>query len=800
MKNIFLAALIGFINFAVLSQKKVEITVLDQQTSEVLAFVKIVKNKDKTVLTDIDGKATLNIDKGDVLEFRFFGYEDTVFTVEKAKDFTIKISPKETQFFDEVVVTPGKNRAHRIIQNAMDNRKDNDPLRNNSFQYESFAKFQLNGESKKPISRDTISDTSILKELDMMEQQYLFLTETAATRIFNPPSYDKEVVKSYKVSGINNPIFATLVNQLQSFSFYDNLFQISGKDYINPIAPGGIRRYLFTLEDTIVAENNMDTTFIINFRPRKGKNFEGLKGYLYINTNQWAIERVIAEPYEKSTFDLKIIQEYKFTANKKWFPHKLSTEFEFPDLMLGKYHYMAGKSNLYISNVEFDIPVNKRFNAVRLEVEEGASSDTLRLEKSRGRSINEKEKYTYQWWDTIAEENNLDRMVTAASILSTGKVPVKMLSFPINRVLSFNQQEGYRLGLGLETNNRLSKYFNVGGYFAYGFRDQEWKWGGYSSVLFNKKHQIRLNLLYQDDLLERGGVDYRKDEFELASSSELRQFFINNLDRERKASIGLSGLITQNFKVQLLGNYKRITYFDDYRFSPFDAQEFSQIEQFDLAETGVIISWNIFEKVMMLEDRRVSLGTPYPKITFKGVKGWDNILDGQFDYYRLNLTIDQDFSIRGLGKIKLQSTSGRTIGNVPMILNQMPFGTGINWTVSVPNTFETVIPTEFYADRYTALFTRFTFLPIKNKTDWTEPLISIHHAIGFGDFENRFDHLNVDYRVPDKGIFEGGIIIDNILKSGFTGLGIGVFHRYGHYADEQLSNNFIYKLSIRFNF
>ena len=786
-------------SFLTYAQEEVEITVIDQQTEESLAFVKVTKNKNETKLTDIDGIVKIELNRGDELSLRFFGYKDTSFVIQEVKNTTLRLAAKETQVFDEVVVTPGKNRAHRIIRNAMDKRKDNDPMRNNSFQYESFAKFQINAESNKPISRDTVTDTILLDQLKTFEEQYLFLTETAATRIFNPPSYDQEIVKSYKVSGINNPMFATLVNQMQSFSFYDNIFKINDKDFINPIAPGGIRRYLFVLEDTLLSENSMDSTFVIKFRPRRGKNFEGLKGYLYITTNQWAIERVIAEPYEKSAFHLKVIQEYKFTANQKWFPYKLSTEFEIPELMLGKYHYMAGKSNLYISNVEFDVPVKKRFNAVRLQVEEGAANDTINLEKSRGRKFSDKEKRTYDVWDTIAEDMNLERMIAAISILSTGKIPYKKVSFPINRILSFNQQEGYRLGLGIETNNRLSQHFNIGGYFAYGFRDQSWKWGGHSSVLLNKKNQIKLNFLYQDDLLERGGVDYRKDEFDLTSGSELRQFFVNNLDRERKASVGISGLITQNFKVQLLGNYKRISYFDDYRFSPLENPDFAEMNQFDLAETGVIVSWNMFEKVMLLEDRRVSLGTPYPKITFKGIKGFDNVLDGQFDYYRFNLTVDQDFSIRGFGKLKLQSTSGQTVGNVPLILNQMPFGTGINWSVSVPNTFETVQPTEFYADRYTAFFTRFTFLPLKNNTDWTEPLISLHHGIGFGDFENRNAHLNTDFSVPHKGLYEGGIIIDNILMSGFSGIGFGVFHRYGHYASPDIADNFVYKFSIRFN-
>lgn len=292
--------------------------------------------------------------------------------------------------------------------------------------------------------------------------------------------------------------------------------------------------------------------------------------------------------------------EYRFTANKKWFPYQINTEFQFPAIQFSKKHYPAGKSTVKISEVEFDVPVKKRFNAIKLIVEDGAANDTLRLEEARGSKISDKERTTYHKIDSLAEEANFERLMNIFSILSTGKIPIGKLSIPMDKLFTFNQQEGYRVGLGLETNKRLSRHFNVGGYFAYGFRDREWKWGGHSQINLHQRSQLKLDLLYTDDLFERGGVDFREDEFDLTSTSALRTFFVNKMDRERKASVGLSGLLTQNFKVQLIGNYRRIWYFDDYRFdnSQFPTAGFpvQHDDQFDLAETGVIINWNIREK------------------------------------------------------------------------------------------------------------------------------------------------------------------------------------------------------------
>ena len=778
-----------------------EVMIYDIDTKDPIAFVKIRPSSSHPKMTDIDGKVKLNLDQSAHFSLSHHDYKDTTVSSDYFKENKLFYMVPDAQLYEEVTIVPGINPAHRIIRNAINRRKDNDPLRNNSFTYNSFSKFHVSGEPIKEFDRDTITDSSLIRTVDFLDRQYLFLTETAATRIFSPPSYDKEIVRSYKVSGIKNPLFATLVNQMQSFSFYDNLFSILETDYINPIAPGSIRRYLYILEDTTV-NTTQDTTYKIQFRPRKGKNFEGLKGYLYISTNGWAIERVISEPFEPSkVMNIKVIQEYKFTNDKKWFPHKISTEFLMGSVALGTNHALIGKSNLYVKDVEFDIPVKKRFNAIKLQVDEDALDDTVGLEKARGAVSNAKELETYRVVDSVADAENLTRYLEIFQILSTGKIPIKKLNIPLDKLVSFNQHEGFRLGAGLETNRRMSKHFNVGGYFAYGLRDQSWKWGGNLDVNLYERRDIKLSLLYLDDIFETGGVDFRKDNFDLTSSSNYRNLYLNLFDRQRKASVGLSGLITPNLKVKLIGNYRRIQVLSDYGYLPTEMNLLENNNTFNVAETGVIATWNLFEKVMMLGDRRVSLGTKFPKLTFKAMKGWDNIFEGEYDYYRFNLEIDQDFSIRGLGNLQLLSRSGMTQGNVPLMFQQVAYGSRADVVgITVPNTFETMFPAEFFSDRFTSLFVRMKFLPFKNETSWTEPQIILHSAAGYGALANRTDHHNINFSVPDKGFFESGIIVDNLFKWMFNGFGLGAFYRYGNYAFDDWKDNFVYKVSYKFNF
>ena len=808
MKNtlIGLTLLVCFVSAFTFGQKTT-VQVLDNGTSEPIAFTKILaaapaggQGETKAVLTDIDGKASFKLVPSRKYTFRFFSYRDTtILGSQLLKDSIVLLRP-DAQMYEEVVIVPGENPAHRIIQNAMDHKKENNPRKNNSFQYNSYSKLYLTGEIDEDVKRDTITDSTTIELMNFIDRQYFFLVETKAKRIFNPPSYDKEVVTSYNVSGVKDPLFATIVNQFQTFSFYDNQFKLNNQEYINPIAPGGLRRYLFILKDTIFHPSTQDTTYTISFRPRKGKNFEGLEGFLYIHTNGWAIERVIASPYEQDgLLDATIIQEYAILNDTKWFPTKISTELDFQSVQLGNYSKPIGRSSVYISDVVFDKVDKKGFNPVKVEVETGALKDSSAFEDVRKTSATGKEGNTYQLIDSIAEETNLERTFNLLKIASTGNIPIGFLSLPIEKITNFNRQEGIRLGLGVETNSELSRVVKVGGYFAYGIRDKKWKWGGDLGVTFNQKRQLKINLHYSDDVMERGGTDMSKDKFNLVNQSMFRNFYVSRLDRQRKAEIKLSGLIKQNIKLKLLGNYQRFTFTDNYEFLPLLSQD-GTIDQFDVAEVGFKLDWNIRERIIILEDRRVSIGTKWPKLSLKGIRGIKGVFGtSQYDYYRLKFTAHQDFSIRGLGQLRLVSVNGATIGNVPLTLQQIQRGTGSSWNLSVSTSFQTMEPAEFFSDRHSSLFVLFNFLPFKNNTTWTEPQIAIHSAAGIGFMANKTDHKKINFKTPEKGYYESGILVNNIFKSGFVGVGLGAFYRYGPYHRQALEDNFVYKISVKFN-
>lgn len=798
MKNILAFAFVTVFVFISNSQRAYFIK--DGLSIESIPFVKVRPDVGVPFLADIDGKVVLE-NSVISIDLRAYGYKDSIVFLSNVIDNIIYISPllKEIQ---EVRIVAGENPAHRIIDLAIANRKLNNPLDNDAFRYESYNKFifDANQDALEAIPENS-TDSTLIKIKSFFNEQYLFMMESASTRTFIPPSRDKEEITAYKVSGFNDPMFSTFANELQSFSFYENQFQLMGKTYINPIAFGGTRRYLFSIEDTTIVKQ--DTTFTIFYRPHKGKNFDGMTGRLYINTNGYAIEKVTASPYEDTTgTEIIIVQEYELVNEKKWFPSKLSTEISLKGIVLTpklKDAYLQGKGSTYIKNIELNPDGLKKRDFDNVSVTTNDDAGTVKenvWDSLRVYDITEKEERTYEMIDSLSKAEKFDKKLSLMNSLLEGKLPLGYMNLDLTRLMDYNLYEGYRFGVGLETSKKLMKNATFGGYYAWATHDKDTKYGGYSTIHLNRKNGLKINMRYQQDVAERGGISFQKDAFSLNSTSLYRHFFIKNMERQRLGEFAISGNIKSNMKISLIGNYQRIWTTEGYNFyPPGDFNFLPPITEFDLAETSLEFSWNIREKVMQLGNQRISKGTKFPKIKFKATKGWKEWFESEFDYLRFNIEVQQDIAIRGIGIFNWTLSGSQTVGDVPLYLMQVGNGTGRSWNLSVMNTFETMRPSEFYNARQVSLFTRLTLNSIKTKAKWNEPQFAIHNAFGYGDMNQKENH-SISFRSSDKGFFETGLILNNVLIMNSYGIGIGAFYRYGSYAETDWKKNIVPKISF----
>ncbi len=796
--------LIFFISLAFLSTglqaQNIRGKVIDSKTREALPFVNIIYgNSNLGTTTNIDGEfsisGSLQIDE---LQLSYLGYFSKTVKISDNnpnKEIVIKLDPKFYNL-EEVIVFPGENPAEQIINKVVENRNLNNPEKMQSFSCKTYNKMIFT------LGRDTsnVKDTSKHQKSRLernLENYHLLLIETMNEKQFiQPDKYNEKIVAS-KVSGFNDPIFSLIASQVQEFSFYNEYFELLDKFYVNPISKGSIKRYLFLLEDTLYNEQK-DSIFIISFRPRKGKSFDGLKGFLHINTNRYAIQSVVAEPLEEEQgMRVEIQQNYEFVEGKQWFPKELITNISFVDAISasdGDDFEMIAKGRSYVSDISLNPELNKKdFNHVEIKVVEGANEKSEQYWQSqRTKELSEIEKNTYYKIDSISKAEKLDKKLAGLEAFMTGNIPVKYFNLPIGKIINYNKYEGYRLGLGLMTNNKISKYFSVGGYFGYGFKDKAWKYGGDLILNLHQDSESKLHFSYLNDVDEKAGYNFFET-MDLSSTEVYRKYMREKMDLIEKYQVSFSFLSLQYLKTKVFVNQSYITDTDGYFYgpAPIDATN-----NFAFAEAGIRFRYAYNEKYLQTLRNKYSLGTDYPVLMANIIRG-TNWLDGEYKYTKYEAKITKTFKTKTLGKTKLAIAGGLAEGDVPLTKLYNGHGSYHPFSIEAENSFGTMRMGEFYSDKFLSVFFKHDFGNILIKTSWLKPKFAVVNNFGIGELsENNYHQPAEPIQSIEKGYYECGLLINNILNQSFLGYGFGLFYRYGPYAFDKTADNFSYKLSL----
>jgi hypothetical protein len=772
--------------------------VIDAKTKEPLAFVNILVNSDIYVSqTDIDGVFRISRNSNiDSLKLSYVGYESLIFHIsDKTKNIIIALTPKEV-LLNEVVILPGENPAHRIINKMIENRDLNNPEMLSSFSYDSYNKMIFNADIDSLKNDSLLKDSDMIETVDFFEKQYLFLMESITQRKFMYPDKNSEKLIASKISGFKDPLFAMLVTQMQSFSFYNDLIHIGDKYYLTPVSNNSTDKYFYLIEDTLYQGN--DSIYVISFTPHRNRTFDGLKGVLYINTNGYAIQNVLAEPSNKEEggLSIKIQQMYEFVDNKHWFPVQLNSDFIFNNLSLNKLT-LYGQGRSYLKNIVLNPDLNKKeFSNIELELQDNAvsASDTL-WKVYRNDSLTEKDKLTYHVIDSLGKATNLDRTMKSLETLMSGKIPFKVIDFDIERFIRFNDYEGFRLGLGFHNNDKISKRVSVGGYFAYGFNDKAFKYGADASCILSKKNDLSIGVSYIKDVSESGGVDFYEQNMFL-SDARYRDYLINNMDsiEKKEVFVRFSALRYLKADISLSQIHKTMT--NDYAYGINSENVTLLLSDFNFTELGFGLWYSYKEKFIKTQRYKISMGTKYPIVYINYIHGFNKLLDGEYSYDRIDLKIKKSFYIKNLGSSTIQFQAGYIKGDLPYCNLYSGIGSYRQFTIAAPNAFATMRMNEFLSDRYAAIFYTHSFGKLLFRLKKFTPEIAVATNICIGDLSNSEKHYNISFSQLNKLYTESGLLINNILSTGLYGLGVGAYYRYGNYSLPSFKENIAYKFTF----
>jgi len=816
---IFLVLLLILPVLASQAQEKLRGRVTDSISGEPLAFVNVVYNQQRQgTATDLDGYFTIpDKSKADFLKCSFVGYKSRRVELPVTKNFIeIQLKPKAFKL-DEVTVLPGKNPAHRIIKNAVAMRDEHAPHELDNYQYTSYSKFYVSLKTdsmKKRIERDTagrIPDTSsLVKTVEFFDKNHLFMMESVTDKQFARPDKEEETVLASRVSGLKNPAFTYLASEYQSFSFYRQSIEVGGQEFVSPLCNNSHKKYFFLLQDSLYNQAG-DTSFVISFKPKQRSNFKGLQGRITITSDDWAIENVIAEPMESSgSFDIKIQQKYEKIDSLHWFPVQLNTNFIFRfasassnSLSIGTSEGpqntapMIGVGKTYIRDIRINSDSISRLRGGTSIVYDKklAERDSLWWKQQRQEQLDNRETETYRLIDSVGEEMKLDRMVEIMEILATGSIPWGVINIKLNDLLWYNEYEGYRLGLGLETNKRLSEYFSLNAHGAYGFRDKKLKYGGGLSLYPLKNKRLALNAGWSHDLRSANQVNFQPA---MLSTESFRYLFISQMDWYDTWSASIEANPFRGFYAKTYLDFNQISITNTKRFYSENL-----LPEFSEWESGVELHWVIKEDVIRTpKGNMLSMGSKYPEIFFNTRYGFPHQMNSS-EYWRFEARIEDVIETRWIGDFHLTLDAAWLHSDKNPYLQKFYLPGSGKWLDS-DHSFATMRPHEFHADRYLAAFFKYDIGSLLFHVNKWKPEFALVTNACIGEVDAyplaENEVLYQSHLTPEKGYIESGIQFNALLRQSFIKYGAGFYYHYGPYSTPQFKDNYAIKFRMEFSF
>ncbi|QCR24201.1 DUF5686 and carboxypeptidase-like regulatory domain-containing protein [Pontibacter sp. SGAir0037] len=775
-------------------------TVRDAETNEKLAFVSIAANAGEAgTTTNLEGQYQLRHQQPVTsLRFSYVGYTPQVLVPDSTGVLNVYLRPAAARL-QEVVVRSGENPAHRIIRLATRNRSRHHTGNLKSYTYRTYNKFILTATDITNLDlSDTLQlapqDSSYLKMRSLLARQHLFLAESITDYSYLKPDLSNEKILATRVSGLQQPSFGIVAAEARNFSVYEDMPDFFGKRYLSPLSPGSTRRYRFTLEETAVI--GQDSVFIISFEPEQGRNFDGLRGLLYITSDGWAVQNVMAESaVADDKRGMKLQQQFKKVNNQQWFPTELDVEVTVPQIVM-RGHQPYGHIRTYITNINLNPDLRRRdFSPIALSQAPGAHRQTKMFwQEQRIDSLQEQDLRTYQRLDSAGRAVNLDRSIRLMEYLTTGQLPVGIISLDLRRILRVNSFEGLRLGIGAHTNKLLSERFTIGGYWGYAFGDQKQKYGADASLILHKPSALALQMAFSEDIAAPGErhFPFRKRSI----IRDYRPYLLPHLDYVTEYSTSLSGRIARYMQaqVEIRQQERRPTLVPPATDAPAPA--------YQIAEAIVGLRYAYGEQLMQQFNQTMALPSSYPVLWLQYTKGLDNMLNGNYSYHKFDIRAEASFQQRTLGETRFTLAGGLVQGDAPFVSLYNGYGSySDRHHIYAGEGFETMYPYEFFSDRYAALFLQQNFGKRLLRTKFFKPDLVALTNIGFGDIDHELPALEgMQYSSMRKGFYESGLLLNNIIGSAFTGIGVGAFYRYGPYALPQASDNFKVKLTLTLSF
>ncbi|MBE8727243.1 DUF5686 family protein [Flavobacterium hungaricum] len=792
-----------------------------------LPFATITTSENNNTITDVDGKFIFKIStSASSLTVSYIGFQTkTIALIPNKKFYAVSLLQK-TDDLKEVVVS-NENPALTIIRKAIASKSLNDPQKKlNAFEYKTYNKLIVTANpdsiggridssaAYKNLDKKTINiDSSDYKFKGIISRQHLFQTEKVSQYQFGNNKL-KETILGTKMAGFKQPIYEVIAFNLQSISIYDPQYELFETKYENPISNNAPSSYAYKLLDTVSIKGR--DAYMIYFKPKRKRKASRLEGVLYIDKENFAVAKAVMRI--KGVLDISGVHEFEYIPKEKiWFQSNttfkivkgkndddikilggtiqfdgdVKENFERRPKAASDFTYLLSESNSFDIRVNPAAPIKNP--SLYIEINDDAAQKPESFwEAYRKENLDEKSQKTYVLLDSISVSNRIEKRLGIGRKILNGFYPIGPVDLDLKKIISYNNYEGFRLGLGGITNDRFSKKFRIEGYTAYGTKDGAFKYSLGGGVLLDKHSNTWFNGYYTDDVREIASTLFAVDKrvFKIYDPRPINISTFYEYSGWR-GNIQSKIIPKTEAVLEISRNYIEPKF--DYQFNLNGKQYSSYI----MTTAMLSLVWAPFSDFMQTPTGRNETDKRFPRFTFQYTQSLPNVFANDFTFAKIDFKAEYEKKYLNRQKTSLLLQAGYAMGDVPLthLYNTSPNNLTKETVVqritfAGRNAFETMFFNEFFSSQYLMFQIKHGFDRIKIMKK-VRPSLVLVTRMAWGNMENPEQHIGPEYKTLNKGFFESGIELNKIYK----GFGLGGFYRYGPNQLLKFEDNIAVKIS-----
>ena len=795
--NLLLVVFCSIAFFARAQETTVKGKVIDANSGDPIPYANIIF-QGTTIggTTDFDGNYQIKTKSpSDTLVVSYLGYKTKKKSVTKDIEQVLNFQlEEESTSLQEVVIIAGENPAFEILRKVVRNKNQNDKRKLTAYEYDTYTKIEIDLDNISDKFRQRKVVKKITQVLDSIERIAgedgkpilpLFITESISKIYYRDnPSLKYEHILRSKINGVGVED-GTTVTQLvgssfQEYNFYQNWLNILAKDFVSPIADGWRLYYEYDLMDSVYVGD--DYCYRLDFYPKSPQDL-AFTGSMWITKNEFALKQIDVGIGKQANLNfiekIKIQQELEPTQEGAWLPVKNRVLIDVSEVT-GNTTGMLAK--FYTSNKNFIVnkphPPNFYERPIVMAEDARVNEDNDAWDSLRHEPLTQTEKNVYKMIDTL---QNIPVVKTYTDLIKiviggyydAGKIDIG----PYVAVFAVNNLEGVRIQPGFRTNEKFSKKWVLAGQLGYGFRDERIKYMASVQNIMSRRRWTTLTVRARSDL-GRVGIDEESagDNFLLLAAQRFgvfrRGYYFNEgrIDFKRELFKGFMQRVA--FKYSTFEPTFDFAYYEE----PQDVPNSNIRENYETAELIFESRYARDELFIQSDNDRLSMGTiRWPVITIRYTKGLKGVLNSNFEYDKIRLSVYRRLRFGPLGAGYLNITAEKVFGTIPYPLLGLHLGNESPLYTSV--TYNLMNYGEFISDQYATLqydhhFEGFILnkIPLMRKLKWrlvgTANIIygSMNQAnkdiiapttpdgqptLSFGSFESNRPYIEMGYGVEN---------------------------------------------------